>query len=141
MFTLCSKSEYALLALFELALVHDLGEPLQIREIASRQNIPDRYLEQLLANLRRVGLVRSQRGSKGGYLLAREPWQISLWEVLQVIQGEDGSSVQGLTLEAQILQEIWQKALYATQEVLRSTTLKDLVESRTSRQNPIMYYI
>ena len=79
---LSCKSEYALLALIELATHYSSGEPLQIRQIAAQQNIPDRYLEQLLATLRRYGLVRSQRGAKGGYLLAREPWKITLLEVV-----------------------------------------------------------
>jgi Rrf2 family cysteine metabolism transcriptional repressor len=86
------KSEYALLALLVLANHYSAAQPLQIRQIASQQNIPDRYLEQLLATLRRNGLVRSQRGSKGGYLLAREPWSISVWEVVQCIEGIETST-------------------------------------------------
>ena len=51
----------------------EVGEPHQIRQISEDQNIPDRYLEQLLSLLRKAGIVRSQRGAKGGYFLAREP--------------------------------------------------------------------
>jgi Rrf2 family protein len=58
---LSCKSEYAILALLELAAQYAIGEPLQIRQIATQQQIPDRYLEQLLATLRRAGLVRSQQ--------------------------------------------------------------------------------
>ncbi|WP_218080126.1 RrF2 family transcriptional regulator [Anthocerotibacter panamensis] len=143
MFNLCSKSEYALLALMELALAYEGNEPLQIREIASRQNIPDRYLEQLLASLRRVGLVRSQRGARGGYLLAREPWRISLWEVLQAIEGEEMPPDAGTlpTLELTVVREGWAKACLAAQEALQKVTLKDLLETRASRQTPVMYYI
>ncbi|WP_287129616.1 Rrf2 family transcriptional regulator [Candidatus Cyanaurora vandensis] len=143
MFQLCSKSEYALLALIELALVYESNEPLQIREIASRQHIPDRYLEQLLANLRREGLVRSQRGAKGGYLLARAPWQVSMWDVCQAIQGEDNpeAEVPSPTLELTVVREGWQKAGAAAEKVLRTITLKDLLETRASQQTPLMYYI
>ncbi|HEY9826719.1 MAG TPA: Rrf2 family transcriptional regulator, partial [Stenomitos sp.] len=86
---LSSKSEYALLALMALADRFQGNDPLQIRQIAARQDIPDRYLEQLLATLRRSGLVRSQRGAKGGYMLAREPWQITVLEVIRCIEGYD----------------------------------------------------
>lgn len=86
---LSCKSEYALLALLALASHHASGEPQQIRQIASQQEIPDRYLEQLLATLRRAAIVRSQRGAKGGYVLAREPWQITLLEVVRCIEGLD----------------------------------------------------
>ncbi len=144
MFSLCSKSEYALLALLELALAQTSGEPLQIREIASRQAIPDRYLEQLLATLRREGLVRSQRGAKGGYLLGREPRQISLWEVLQAIEGAEPTTASGSeepTLEAQIVRETWFKGCLAAEQVLRTVTLQNLLETRANRQTPLMYYI
>jgi len=144
MFPLCSKSEYALLALLELALGFEGNEPLQIREIATRQNIPDRYLEQLLATLRRHGLVRSQRGAKGGYLLAREPREISIWEVIQAIQGEENNNCLGEaapTLELTIVREGWIKGCRAAEQVFRNLTLKDLLEIRASRQIPLMYYI
>ena len=83
------KSEYAILAMLELANHFAVDQPLQIRQIATQQNIPDRYLEQLLATLKRQGLVKSQRGAKGGYILAREPWEISLLEIIRGIEGYD----------------------------------------------------
>ncbi len=61
----------------ELATHYDDPEPRQVRQISAQHNIPDRYLEQLLATLRRCGLVRSQRGSKGGYYLGKEPEQMA----------------------------------------------------------------
>ncbi len=66
--------EYALLALLELATHHDKKVPLTMNEIAAKQPIPERYLEQILTNLRRAGVVQSERGSKDGFLLVREPW-------------------------------------------------------------------
>ena len=86
---LSCKSEYAILALLEMATHYESGEPMQIRQIATQQKIPDRYLEQLLATLRRGGIVKSQRGSKGGYLLAREPRKISIFEILECLEGLD----------------------------------------------------
>lgn len=73
---LSSKVRYALLALLELASHHEQGEFLQIEQLATGQQIPERYLAQLLMALRRCGIVRSQRGAKGGYALAKKPQQI-----------------------------------------------------------------
>jgi Rrf2 family cysteine metabolism transcriptional repressor len=147
------KSEYALLALLVLANHYSATQPLQIRQIASQQNIPDRYLEQLLATLRRNGLVRSQRGSKGGYLLAREPWDISVLEVVNCIEGIETSNgnpngkatkpTSDLeTPAAMVVKELWQSAQQAAAEVLAGCTLKDLCEREKQKQiSDTMYYI
>ena len=143
---LSCKSEYAILALLELAIHYQSGEPLQIRNIAAQQNIPDRYLEQLLATLRRGGLVKSQRGSKGGYVLAREPWKISLFEVFTCLEGLDTQpseeDVNPKTIDSAVVEEIWQEARLAANAVLQKYTLAELCEKRDSRrQLDIMYYI
>jgi len=87
---LSSRVEYALLALLELASHHPKDSPLTVNEITAFQEIPERYLDQILAVLRRAGIVQSLRGAKGGYLLAKEPWQITLLEVFSTLEG-DGS--------------------------------------------------
>lgn len=143
---LSCKCEYALLALLELAAQYNEGEPLQIRQIAAKQNIPDRYLEQLLATLRRGALVKSQRGAKGGYVLAREPWKITLLEVFGCLEGLDAKSseheVNPKTVESTVVQEIWQETRQAANLVLQKYTLQDLCEQLTARrQLDIMYYI
>ncbi|MBD2186266.1 MULTISPECIES: Rrf2 family transcriptional regulator [Aerosakkonema] len=143
---LSCKSEYALLALLELTIHYQSGEPLQIRQIAAQQNIPDRYLEQLLATLRRCGLVRSQRGAKGGYVLGREPWKITLLDVVYCLEGQDSQPSERdsapKTLESAVVREIWQEGLQAANSVLQKYTLQDLREKRDARrQLDIMYYI
>lgn len=142
---LSCKSEYALLALLELAAHYQSGEPLQIRQIAARQSIPDRYLEQLLASLRRHGLVRSQRGAKGGYLLAREPWQVTLLEIVDCIEGLDTqaeSHHSKQTPEKAVVWETWQEARQAANAVLQGYSLQDLADRRDAKQQlDIMYYI
>ena len=142
---LSCKSEYALLALLELSLHYDRGEPLQIRQIAAQQNIPDRYLEQLLATLRRAGFVKSQRGAKGGYLLARPPWSVMLLDVVNCIEGLENKDNAGdavLTTERQVVRSLWQEVQAAAREVLAAHTLQDLVEQRNAKhQVDLMYYI
>jgi len=143
---LSCKTEYTLLALLELTGHYNEGEPLQIRQIAAQQNIPDRYLEQLLATLRRGNLVRSQRGAKGGYLLAREPWTITLLDVINCLDGSttpvSGNQKTVTTEESAIVQETWQDVRDRTNDILRDYTLQDLWEKLNNRQQlNIMYYI
>lgn len=139
--------EYACLALIELAGCYRDAEPLQIRQIAAQQHIPDRYLEQLLATLRRGGLVRSQRGAKGGYVLAQDPWQVTLLDVFHCLEGGETSPPQDdrasqRTIERTIMRDIWQEAEMAMGAVLGHQTLQDLVDRRNAyRQADLMYYI
>ncbi len=143
---LSCKSEYAILALIELATHYQSGEPLQIRQIAASQKIPDRYLEQLLATLRRGGIIKSQRGSKGGYILSREPWKVNIFEVLVCLEGLDVQPCEEdstpKTPDSAVVEEIWQEARQAANTVLQKYTLQDLCEKRDQkRQLDFMYYI
>lgn len=141
---LSSKVEYGLLALMALARSYDRNEPLQICQIASQQEIPDRYLEQLLATLRRGGLVRSQRGARGGYYLARPPWQITLLDVKTCLEGPAQAEGEGVSRSAEraIVQEIWQEVQQTMKAVWQGYTLQDLCQRWEARQNRhIMYYI
>lgn len=143
---LSNKSEYALLALLELASCYPSGESLQIRQMAVLQDIPNRYLEQLLATLRRRGLIKSIRGAKGGYVLARDPRKITLLEAWSSIEGVDAAvpnvEQNSKTLETQIINEVWQEARQAANAVLEKYTLQDLCERRLKhREKELMYYI
>lgn len=141
---LSCKTEYALLALLELASHYAQGEPLQIRQMADRQRIPDRYLEQLLATLRRGGLVVSQRGAKGGYRLAREPWRITLLDAIACLEGTKNNEkeVTAKTVESEIVTEIWQEVCDRNAEAWQRYTLQDVCDRRDARrQSDIMYYI
>jgi Rrf2 family protein len=143
---LSARVEYALLALLEMAIRHDDKEPLKMSEITTHQSIPDRYLEQILTNLRRNGIVQSQRGAKGGYVLARAPWQITLLEIVLSVEGnadaKERDRSDALTLEKDLVREVWQQAQEASQSILSRYTLQDLCQRRTAyRQTNPMYYI
>ncbi|NEQ96566.1 MAG: Rrf2 family transcriptional regulator [Cyanothece sp. SIO2G6] len=145
-FTLSCKHEYALCALIELATAYASGQPLQSRQLAQRQHIPDRYLEQLLATLKRGGLIRSQRGVNGGYLLAHEPASISVLDVICCIDGKTTDDFQeaqpSSTAECTVIQEVWVEARQTIEVILAKYSLKDLAEMRDVRQNTnVMYYI
>jgi Rrf2 family protein len=141
------KSEYAILALLELASHHGREQPLQIKQIAALQNIPDRYLEQLLASLKRHGLVKSQRGARGGYILARDPWHISVLDIIYSVEGADpflARKPEGQTVSPALcaVLEVWQSAQKAAEAVLMNCSLKDLCEMAKQRSShSVMYYI
>lgn len=141
---LSARVEYALLALLELATYHQHQEPIKITEITVHQTIPDRYLEQILTNLRRSGIVQSQRGARGGYMLARAPWQITLLEIVKSVEGDSSQkkTPKASTVEKSLVHEVWQQARTASHSVLERYTLEDLYRKRQDymQVNP-MYHI
>jgi len=83
---LSTRGHYGLLAMFDLAEHYGSG-PIPLKTVAERQNISDNYLEQLIAVLRKAGLVRSVRGAQGGYILAREPGSITVGDIIRAMEG------------------------------------------------------
>jgi Rrf2 family transcriptional regulator, iron-sulfur cluster assembly transcription factor len=81
---LSTKSRYGVRAIFDIAYYAD-GLPMQIKKISKRQGITPRYLEQIFQKLKRAGIVKSIRGPKGGYILARKPDQITIRNVIQAV--------------------------------------------------------
>lgn len=141
---LSSKVEYTLLALLELASHSNKFCPLTTAAINEKHNIPERYLEQILATLRRGGLVRSHRGAKGGFVLAREPHDITLLEVITLMDGERKQRSNEIvpTIEREIIYKIWQENNLRSQQFLGAITLKDLSQQRDAlKQTNPMYYI
>ena len=138
-----AKTQYALVSLIELAAIHGQGGVLQVGEIAQRQSIPDRYLEQMLTALRRSHILRSQRGPKGGYQLARPPAQVRLEEIVTCLEGEPAAAATSRqSPEFQVLFNLEAQLLQARQRLLRDTTLQDLLDQRNGlAQSPVMYFI
>ncbi|MEB3309910.1 MAG: Rrf2 family transcriptional regulator [Snowella sp.] len=139
-----SKVEYALLALLEMASQGDRQTPVTIGEITAKQPIPERYLEQILGVLRRGGLLKSQRGAKGGYFLAKNPAEISILDIVSLIEGDRDTSLMTdrVTVEMKLIREDWQQANLAAQSVLAKYTLADLCKQRHAYlQEGLMYYI
>src|SRR4028119_1955327 len=115
MLSITTKSPYALSALAELARI-GAEVPVPIGELARRRQIPVQFLEQLFAVLRRAGVLRSQRGVKGGYAFAKEPSQITVLEVVELLDGPVGRDATGIFAEAAT----------ATRTVLAGTTIADI---------------
>lgn len=139
-----SKVEYALLALLEMASQQEPKTPITVSEITAKQPIPDRYLEQILGTLRRGGLLKSQRGARGGYVLAHPPKEITILEIVSLIEGDQQATDNDdhSTPEMDLIRESWQQANLAAQSVLGKFTLQDLCQKRDLyTQKASMYYI
>ena len=132
MISITSKSRYAVVALAELA--RSGQSPVPIAQIAERRGMPVQFLEQLFTTLRRGGLLQSQRGVKGGYTLARPPEQITVLEVVQVLDGRLGE-------EAKEAGGIWAEGVEALRGVFRSTTIADIARREAESAGTGMYYI
>jgi Rrf2 family cysteine metabolism transcriptional repressor len=122
-----AKTEYACLALIELARPGHDGTPKRIREIAEAQTIPDRYLVQILLQLKAAGLVHSARGSVGGYQLSRSADAISVADVVSAVDGPGDRPRQTETAAAQALGDVFERARTAELNVLTAATISHLV--------------
>lgn len=144
-----AKGEYAIKAMLDLALHYEKGL-IPIQEIAQRQGIPQRYLEQVLLLLKRAGFLRSRRGSAGGYHLGLAPQEISVGAVLRAIEGsleraEPGQRGGGRAASdhSRELEELWREIAAAVSGVVNRVSFADLcrrVEQRRSAARP-MYHI
>ena len=108
-----------------------LGGAPAIGELARRRDIPVQFLEQLFAVLRRAGVLRSQRGVKGGYAFAREPGSVTVLEVVELLDGPLGPGAEG----------IFSEAAAAARAVLAEATITDVVERENVAAGTTMYYI
>jgi Rrf2 family protein len=140
-----AKTEYACVAMLELASQFGSEEPVRIRKIAERHGVPPRFLVQILLQLKGAGLVKSTRGAAGGYHLTRPPEQVSLGEVMQVVEG--GPKTNGQTTNAspdspavKALTQTWSEVDAAERSMLNQITLAQLVE-RTHANEDKMYHI
>jgi Rrf2 family protein len=142
---LSTRTRYGLRAIIELA-ENSKQHPLQIKAIAAGQGISVKYLEQVMTILRSAGFVRSVRGSKGGYMLARSPNQIKLSDVFDCLEGhvttvecvEDTSFCE--RAEDCVARQVWAQVQQAIKNVLQSITLQDLVD-RTKNKKMSNYQI
>ncbi len=129
---LSTKGRYGARAALELAVRYGSG-PVMVRQIAESQNISVRYLEHILNTLRATSIVKSTRGAKGGYELARKPKQITLGEIIRSLEGPFNIAPCTMDNDCERLSEcvmvdIWRDVKIAIEKVIDSVTLADLVE-------------
>jgi Rrf2 family protein len=136
-----SRADYGVRALFDLAVHYGQG-PIQSRDIAGRQAVPEAYLHQVLGALSRAGLVRSTRGPLGGHELVQQPSQVTLWDIMTLLDGPDRRhhphAVEKLD---DPVHETWHELQRQTQDFLSGITLQDLVDKELVRHPPVNYSI
>jgi Rrf2 family transcriptional regulator, cysteine metabolism repressor len=128
-----AKSPYALRALAELARAGG-DAPVPLGELARRRDIPVQFLEGLFGTLRRAGILHSQRGVKGGYSFARTPDEVTVLEVVELLEGDLGA-------EARDAGPIWSDAVEALRSVLAGATIASVAEREAEAVAKPMYYI
>lgn len=128
---LSARAEYACLAMIELAARHGEPKPVRLADLADRHAIPQRFLVQILLQLKGGGLVASTRGATGGYQLTRSPAEVTLADVLSVVEPVDAPKGRSTAPSAATsgLHSVWRRLADAREKILTETTLADLMPS------------
>src|SRR3569833_3389196 len=153
---LSTKTRYGVRAVFDIAY-HNQGRPTQARDIARRQEVPLRYLEQIFQELRRANVVDAKRGPKDGYFLSRPPEAITLGDVIRAVQGpiellatedETPAANGGARAAEKVPADIWRELASKVSGVFDSVTIRDHKQHNKTHNNhrgedaqPHMYFI
>lgn len=136
---LSTKARYASRAMIELALHYQEG-PLQLKEISRKQDISEKYLDQIMSPLRAKGYVYTHKGSQGGYCLAKHPDEITLYQIIQVVEGSLApvaclDNPQSCPrVEICVTRDVWMRLKNRIIEELRSVTLGDLLRETAKKE-------
>lgn len=145
---LSTRTRYGTRLLFELALNYETGKPVLLKEIATKQNISEKYLSKIILQLKSAGIVKSERGAKGGYMLAKPPDKTNLKEIVDILEGD--TFLIDCVKEKNICEfekrcptyDLWYGLVDAMNNFLKSKTLDDLVvdyKKKISEYNEIYY--
>jgi len=133
-----AKSDYALRALIEIARRGDAG-PVSAEELGRLQDIPHGFLQAILADLRRAGVLVAQRGQSGGWRMAKDPEQVTVADVIRAVDGPL-VSIYGLRPEsveynesAAVLQYVWIASRHSLRDVLEKVTVRQLADGKLPR--------
>ena len=129
-----TKGRDALRLMLDLA-VYNTGEPISLKDVAKRQNISEKYMEQIISVLNKAGFVRGIRGAQGGYLLSRAPKDYTVGMILRLTEGElapvacvGQNPIDCERRSSRVTVRIWEKLYDAISEVVDNITLQDLVD-------------
>lgn len=142
-----TKGRYAVRVMLDLAL-HNTGECIKVKDIASRQGISEKYLEQIIAVLNRAGYVNSVRGAQGGYRIAKDPSEYTVGMILRLTEGsmapvaclDEGAPECDRCDTCETL-EVWKDLYAAINNVIDNVTIADLVERSRQRAENLDYSI
>ena len=142
-----AKSKYAVRALVELAQNND-GQPIPIGDIANKRDIPLQFLEQLFSSLRKAGILNSHRGVRGGFSFKRLPEDVTVLDVVEVLDGNVAPASCTIGAECDkfgrcAVKDVWAEAKSSLEGVLAAATIADLADKETLLQEDVkeMYYI
>lgn len=142
-----TRGRYAVRVMLDLAL-HNTGQCIKVKEIAGRQGISEKYLEQIIAVLNKAGYVKSVRGAQGGYRIAREPREYTVGMILRLTEGSlapvaclDEDAGQCERCDTCETLEVWQQIYDAVNGVVDHVTLADLLERHQQRRENLDYSI
>lgn len=137
---LSTKGKYGLKAIFELSLHVNEG-PMPLNMIASKQKIPEQYLEQIFSTLKKSQLITSVRGAQGGYFLNKDPNDVTVGDVLTILEGpvalsqciiDEGSCENSNDCSAKL---VWEKLKKGIEDVLNSITLQDMIDDYNKKNH------
>ena len=138
-----SKGKYGLVALRDICL-YSGSEAVTLKSVSKRQNISERYLEQIFSILRKGGIITSKKGAQGGYFLARTAADITVGEILNILEGDlkiVSPSEERNDIECFMQKNIWNNINRQIEEYFDSVTLEALVKDYIEGKIAIMYYI
>ncbi|MCQ2969119.1 MAG: Rrf2 family transcriptional regulator [Clostridium sp.] len=138
-----SKGKYGLVALIDICL-YSASEAVTLKSISKRQNISERYLEQIFSILRKGGIISSKKGAQGGYFLARKSQDITVGEILNILEGDlkiVSPSDDKNDIECFIQKNIWNNINTQIEKYFNSITLEGLVKEYIEGKITLMYYI
>jgi len=136
-----ARCDYACRALLELSLRWQDKAPVHIQEISREQEIPERYLVQILLQLKRLGFVNSSRGKEGGYNLARSPEEIRLGEVMRSISGPLLPMADSAANKGSVFMGVWKEVEGVMANVLDKVSFADICEKMEQKDKVIIYQI
>ena len=129
-----TKSRYGIIALIDLVINSEYGS-VTLKAISERQNISERYLEQIFSLLRKSGLIIGKKGAQGGYTLTKHPNEITIGEILKVLEGDllliDVKEYEANEMEGFVNREIWSEINKKINDYFESITLEEIVNKRT----------
>ena len=138
-----SKGKYGLVALMDICL-YSRSEAVTLKSVSKRQDISERYLEQIFSILKKGGIINSKKGAQGGYFLARKPKDITVGEILNILEGYlkiVSPSEEKNDIECFMQKKIWNNINRQIETYFNSITLEELVKDYIEVKITIMYYI
>ncbi len=138
-----TKGRYGLIAIMDMA-IFSKSDIVTLKSISERQNISERYLEQIFSALKKGGIVKAKKGPQGGYYLDEETYQFTLYDILKVLEGDlEIVNIEKKTneMESFLCDNLWGNVNYMLYDYFNSIKLQDLVKGYKEKKSEIMYYI